>query len=795
MCAIIVRVMSMIKLDQVSKIYNNDGVTAIGIQNVSLEFNLGEFVAITGESGSGKSTLLNVISMMDSYEEGELFIDNKSTVEFSKKDFADYRANYVSFIFQEYNLVDSFTVLRNVMLPLLSRGYSHKEAKRIALESIEKVGLTKVRNHKATHLSGGEKQRTVIARALVSNTPIIACDEPTGNLDSETAVQVINLLKEVSPGKLILYVTHDFSSIEHVATRRIQMSDSHLQFDVPLENKPTEGTLDVSHKAKTKFPAILSTGFRDTISTPKKSILSLLIAYVISLSSVGLLTGAFSLIKPASEEITSTNDTYADKLHHSENRVLVFGKGENGSEISSFEFEKQYVVDYGSVLTSQSQYTLYPKDSPYSYQALNCSEIGLMKSSYKFFATLGKAPEAADEVAIGVSKTQYERFATDRDAISEFKQQFMSPKYFTIVPESLKSKLGDIKLKPTGVCLVDDNKSDYTIILTKEGLQVVRDNLKKAFETQNNFYDSHTNPYSGEATYSFGTMVSSFNSNGYIRTYEGGEDDTARQETTDWKKIYVSDVYNGFDLTITLRGASVTIPHDSDKIVYTDQLDSEVYLHEAAFTALFANSKQYASIYTDNAKDSNAIVKTLLSHSFIAYRSDIAQNSIISMNNDGYKFILFIIGYVVAFGGSSILIAFLGSLILGAIYNSRKKDYAILLSLSFSQQAVRFINMVEMFIFFAITSLTSYLTFLITSGIAGSKLYEGSLYSELYDVYLQGFANVFNTIYSYLSSPLFIVIYFLFNVLFAFLVSTWIMNKFMKKTLANNLRKGGELLW
>ena len=781
--------MSMIKLDQVSKIYNNDGVTAIGIQNVSLEFNLGEFVAITGESGSGKSTLLNVVSMMDSYEEGELFIDDKSTVDFSRKDFADYRANYVSFIFQEYNLVDSFTVLDNVMLPLLSRGYPRKEAKRIALESIEKVGLTKVRNHKATHLSGGEKQRTVIARALVSNTPIIACDEPTGNLDSETAVQVIELLKEISPGKLILYVTHDYSSIEHVATRHIQMNDSHVQSDTLLEKEPTPAVFENTNKAKTKFGTVLATGLKDVVSTPKKSFLSLLIAFVISLSSVGILTGAFSLIEPATQHITTVENTYADKMHFHNNKVMAYGKGDNDTELSSIDFGNDIVVDYGSVLSSHQYYTINGSGGT-SMPQFECYEVNLIKDTYELLPKLGTAPVEKNEFALGISKEKFDSYVTDRYAIQDLTRRFLDMNTFTVIPLLCKSSIRDYKIKPTGVYLVDDlNNADYTMVFSNEGLKEFRSKILSTYVNSNNYNTGFSDPHTSEAIFTINGSYVKFIENGY--TFLRPD---VQSETPEYRKIYISEKYQGFDVEMTLRGAHIVISKDDSRIVYSDKNFDGIYIHQAMFTTLLAESKQVASYYAPSEKAANGVLSSLLSHSIMAYRSDTPQSSLVSIHEEGYQNMLLIIAYIVTFVGSSILIAFLGSLILGAIYNSRKKDYAILLSLSFSPRVVRFINMVEMYVFFIITSLVSYLTFLITSGIVGHNLYMASLDSELYAATLEGFGNIFNSMYSFLSSPLFIVIYFVFNALFAFLVSTWIMNKFMTKTLANNLRKGGELL-
>ena len=188
----------MLELKNVSKYYNANGITNLGLRNINLKLHRNEIVAITGDSGSGKSTLLNVLSKIDSFDEGEIYYRGNETSYFSINDMDDFRKNKVGFIFQNYNIIDSYTVLENVMVPLLLKGKSRREAKEEAKHYLEKVGLSKKLKNRGSKLSGGEKQRCVIARALASDCEILACDEPTGNLDSKTGEEIINLLKEVS---------------------------------------------------------------------------------------------------------------------------------------------------------------------------------------------------------------------------------------------------------------------------------------------------------------------------------------------------------------------------------------------------------------------------------------------------------------------------------------------------------------------------------------------------------------------------------------------------------------------
>ena len=205
--------MSLIKLKNVSKFYYNKNTIASGFNKINLELDMGEFVVITGESGSGKSTLLNVISGLDSYEEGEMYINGEETSHYTEHDYELYRRKYIGNIFQHFNLVNSYTVYQNIELALLFNGYKSREVKQRILDIIKTVGLTKYKNTKVSKLSGGQKQRVAIARALAKDTPIIVADEPTGNLDVESARSIMKLLHKISKDKLIVIVTHNYEQV------------------------------------------------------------------------------------------------------------------------------------------------------------------------------------------------------------------------------------------------------------------------------------------------------------------------------------------------------------------------------------------------------------------------------------------------------------------------------------------------------------------------------------------------------------------------------------------------------
>ena len=243
--------MALLTLKDIGKIYVSEGNVAVGIRGVNLSFDRGEFVAITGKSGSGKSTLLNVISGMDSYEEGELYIEGQTTSHYLQPEWEEYRQKYISFIFQDYNIIDSFTVLQNVELALMH--IEDKKARRErAMELIRRVGLSSHARQKGSKLSGGQKQRTVIARALAKDSPIILADEPTGNLDSVTSKAIIELLREVSKDKLLIVVTHNFEQVEKYATRHVRIFDGAVESDHVIRNTAIREDLESPQKPEAK---------------------------------------------------------------------------------------------------------------------------------------------------------------------------------------------------------------------------------------------------------------------------------------------------------------------------------------------------------------------------------------------------------------------------------------------------------------------------------------------------------------------------------------------------------------
>lgn len=241
----------MIVLQNITKYYYTDTSVTQALRKINLEFHVGEFVAITGESGSGKSTLLNIISGMDTFDDGELYFDGEPTFQFDSADWEEFRRDKIGFVFQNYNLIGSYSALDNVMGALLIMGMEETEAREKAKQYLEKVGLKGFEKQRASELSSGQKQRLSIARALAKDTSIIVADEPTGNLDSETGSQIIELLKEISENKLVIMVTHNYEQAAPYVTRKVRLHDGEVVVDVK-ENQTAEDENSEEKKQSTE---------------------------------------------------------------------------------------------------------------------------------------------------------------------------------------------------------------------------------------------------------------------------------------------------------------------------------------------------------------------------------------------------------------------------------------------------------------------------------------------------------------------------------------------------------------
>lgn len=267
----------MLQLKNISKQYKTGDLIQNALQGITVNFRDSEFVSILGPSGSGKTTLLNIIGGLDRYDNGELIINGKSTGEYKDRDWDSYRNHAIGFVFQSYNLIPHQSVLTNVELALTIAGVSRKERRRRAKEALNKVGLSDQMRKRPNQLSGGQMQRVAIARALINDPDILLADEPNGALDSETSIQVMELLKEVAKDRLVIMVTHNAELAETYSTRIIKLKDGMITADsdpfVPQE-APAEAQENKKRKARMTFATSLSLSFQNLRTKKGRTILT-----------------------------------------------------------------------------------------------------------------------------------------------------------------------------------------------------------------------------------------------------------------------------------------------------------------------------------------------------------------------------------------------------------------------------------------------------------------------------------------------------------------------------------------
>lgn len=375
----------MIKLEQVSKYYKSNALVAVGMRKVNLEFKIGEFVAITGESGSGKSTLLNILSGLDTFEEGEFFLFNEPTSHYTIAQWEAYRAAYVGFVFQNYNIIESYTVVQNVLMSLEFQGYEEDKRKERALEIIDRVGLSHRIHHKASKLSGGEKQRTVIARALAKDCPAILCDEPTGNLDSKTGEEIIKLLHEISTDKLVVMVTHHFAEVEKYATRRIKMSDGEVIEDIKLLPKEIKSEAKPVEQKRIDFKTTTGIAIRNLFAAPKKFIFMLLLQVIFVFLAF--------MIYGTTNSLFHQNSLLPDSIEASEHQLIIQRldqKALTDEEILMFK-NNRYVKEVNEYETITSLFVSIGRTRIFTERTAVLKESDILE---------GRFPENINEVMI-----------------------------------------------------------------------------------------------------------------------------------------------------------------------------------------------------------------------------------------------------------------------------------------------------------------------------------------------------------------------------------------------------------
>lgn len=663
----------ILSLKKVSKFYYNKGLVASGFNKISLDFYLGEFVVITGESGCGKSTLLNVLSGLDTYEEGEMYINGMETSHYSNEEAENYRKSYIGNIFQSFNLVGSYTVQQNIELVLLLNGFKKKEIKNKVLELIKEVDLYKYRNSKVSHLSGGQKQRVAIARALAKNVPIIIADEPTGNLDRRSAQSIMKLLAKIAKDKLVIVVTHNYEDVEDLATRKIEMHDGKVREDIIL--KPYEKSNIELHKYKNiSFLNKIRLGVRNTFNLPMKFILLLMVFLLITFSFLGIYS---SFRKAEYEENKNGYNYYFTDL--SDERIVI--KNNDNSEITSEQLDKISNLDYvKSVIKDDAiidaSYSLTDNENFWFY--------GNVKSISSFEGDLvGEKPVNDNEIILVTYKDNY--YVT---ALGEkLKDTKLSLRY----PESVYNTNDDLNnLKITGFVLTDDTDNE-TIYVS----DTVLENLKtSSYEYYSNITVTLNNQkiditYMVSDKVSKGKAIVPYELNTYCKY--------------GWCKnsklnINVKNIY--YESNIELEVSDLYSKYNFEKLTGLNDYENNsyvIFISKEDYLTLFDKEIYQASVYLNDVKDiskakffleSNGFKPLFIKDTKVNFSSGVLE--VIKI----FKVIVMVILFIVLF--------FIAYFVIRLIEKSRNVYYATLRILGATKKVLKNLINIELFLIYHI---------------------------------------------------------------------------------------------
>lgn len=459
----------MLELKNVSKFYYKKGIVSSGISKVSLKFDMGEFIAITGESGSGKSTLLNVISGLDTYEEGEMYVNGEETSHYNEEDYEEYRKKYIGNIFQSFNLVNSYTVYQNVELVLLINGETRRSVKHKVIDILKKVDLYKYRHTKVSKLSGGMKQRVSIARCLAKDTPIIIADEPTGNLDSKNAKSVLKLLYEISKYKLVIVVTHNFEQISEYATRRITMHDGSVIEDMKLKDKNEVKEVNTSKFKKTKVISNLRLGIRNTFNiVPKFLLLTFVYAFVL-ISIVGVYSAFL--------ELESANNAYNSFFNETDANKRVIVKKKDNSSFTNEEINRlKSISNVEKVITNDYVYDY--SMSLIDYENIFLDSNFMKLEEFKGKLKYGRMPLNENEIIVSGSKENY--------YIEDLGSELINKEV------SINSGSDEIKVKIVGVSVFEKYNWMVTSYVSDKIYNYVENHVEQVYGTTKVFISDNS---------------------------------------------------------------------------------------------------------------------------------------------------------------------------------------------------------------------------------------------------------------------------------------------------------------
>lgn len=597
----------MLELKNISKTYAMGDLKVEALKGVSINFREHEFVSILGPSGCGKTTLLNIIGGLDKYTSGDLIIEGKSTKNFTDKDWDAYRNSKIGFVFQSYNLIPHLSVLENVELSLTLSGIKAKERKERAKKALSDVGLIEVINKRPNQLSGGQMQRVAIARALVNDPQIILADEPTGALDSETSVQIMEILKKISKKRLIIMVTHNKELAEKYSTRIINILDGLITNDSspysPRKEKEREFS---SKKDKTSmsFLTAFNLSFKNLFSKKGKTILT---SFAGSIGIIGI-----ALILAVSSGFTNyINNMQSDTLSGYpitissvaiDYSALTSGggrpeisEGEDGS-LNIYNIQ-DILLDFGNFNYLSSGFVNYMQDYYNNDQESRNPELNAMQIQY-----------ATNMFVLTDFNNQIVRLETTESVSS------LSGSTSSIMFEGFDDKDYVLSYYDEVVGHYPQNKNEVALVISQSNTisTTQLQSLGISFTENNNTYE----PISLESLLGKEYKVI-LNNDRYTQSQD--ESNTTFTERSDYQTLYNLETAE----TLTISGV-LRLKEDASSSLFDEGI---MYLPE------------FRREYTKNCKNSDIAKKTVQDKKlYVPYKLDISELNMFIQDDSLFKF-------------------------------------------------------------------------------------------------------------------------------------------------------------
>ena len=598
-----------------------------------------------------------------------MYINGKETSHYTEKDFEEYRKKYIANIFQSFNLINSYTVYQNVELVLLLNGYKRKQIKKKVLDIIDKVGLTKFKNTKVSKLSGGQKQRVAIARAIVKDTPIIVADEPTGNLDTKSAYEIIELLKNVAKDKLVVIVTHNIEQVEKYATRIIKMHDGRMIQNTEIKNINEDSKITQASGKNITIPNQYRLGIRNTFNIFSKFILLFI---VFTFMSVAFLAeySAFKLVEHSTEESSGYSANLRDI---SKERILI--NKQNREPFTEDDYNKikqlsniDYIVEDDISL-----------DTEFILRNDTLNTYGYIKdiNNFKGNLDIGRMPENDDEIILKANKDDYTiTQMLDETLNSEFSLQKSYREGDTIRT-----------VKIVGIQYNENNTIyDRTFYVSNEVKKVVRSYVHNQYSDMKTLLNDKYVQYNIETSENVEPGTAIVNDD---LKYQFKNNKIINQNIN----ISVSNIYyeDNIDLTITKTFTKSNLKKLTGYIDYS-YYQNAIIINPDDYNSLYDKPSYQSSVYV---KDASIIDQTMSELENLGLKPKKATDFKVEYENESqivkiFKVVVTIFVIIVVF--------FISYLIISIILKSRNIYYTTLRMLGATSKSTRKILNIELFI-------------------------------------------------------------------------------------------------